>query len=95
MDMQLRRLAGLEQKKLQEERRELQQRIKYLQGLLASEAKRLDVVVEETRAIKAEFATPRRTVILADERQAAGMATTTEAELAIPTVPPFDKLRTP
>ncbi len=68
MDMQLRRLAGLERKRLQEECKELQQRIKCLRGLLAAEAKRLAVVIEEIKAIKTEFATPRRTVILTDER---------------------------
>ncbi|MCP4304488.1 MAG: hypothetical protein GY788_06345, partial [bacterium] len=87
LEMQLRRLAGLERKKLQEERRELQQRIKYLRSLLASETKRLDVVIEETKALKAQFATPRRTVILDNEQQAAGTAATTEAELVMPTAP--------
>jgi DNA gyrase subunit A len=87
LDMQLRRLAALERKKLQEEHQELQARIKYLKGLLASQAKRLKVVVEETTALKEQFATPRRTVILDNEQQAAGMAITTEADLAVPEGP--------
>ncbi|MCP4287395.1 MAG: DNA gyrase subunit A, partial [Gammaproteobacteria bacterium] len=81
LEMQLRRLAGLERKRLQEERRELQKRIEYLRSLLSSEAKRLNVVIEETKALKAQFATPRRTVILDNAQQAAGMGTITEAEL--------------
>lgn len=82
--MQLSRLAALEQTKLKEEGRDLWQRIKYLKELLESEAKRLDVVIEETTALKTQFATPRRTVIIDREDQAAGLATTTEAELVVP-----------
>ena len=67
LDMQLRRLAALERKKLDDERKELSRRIKYLKSLLASEAKRLAVVVEETRDIKEAYATPRKTVILEEE----------------------------
>ncbi len=67
LDMQLRRLAALERKKLDDERKELSRRIKYLKSLLASEAKRLAVVVEETRDIKEAYATPRQTVILEEE----------------------------
>jgi DNA gyrase/topoisomerase IV subunit A len=42
--------------------------------LLGSEARRLQVVIEETEAIKQAYGTPRRTVILDDREQAAGMA---------------------
>ncbi|MBI1877626.1 MAG: DNA topoisomerase 4 subunit A [Chloroflexi bacterium] len=85
--MQLSRLATMEQAKLKEEGRELWQRIKYLKALLASEARRLEVVIEETTALKTQFATPRRTVIIDREDQAAGLAVTTEAELAVPDKP--------
>jgi DNA gyrase subunit A len=64
LDMPLRRLAALEQKKLQDEGKELRKRISYLKALLRSQAKRLGVVKEETLAIKEQFATPRRTLIL-------------------------------
>ncbi|MFQ5578216.1 MAG: DNA gyrase subunit A, partial [Anaerolineae bacterium] len=67
LDMQLRRLAALEQKKLETEKKELAKRIKYLKGLLASEAKRLAVVVQETQEIKDRFAAPRKTAILEQE----------------------------
>jgi len=67
LDMQLRRLAALERKKLETEKKELLKRIRYLKGLLASEAKRLAVVVEETRDIKERYATPRKTAILEQE----------------------------
>ncbi len=64
LDMQLRRLAALERQKLEAEKKDLVKRIKYLKSLLASEAKRLAVVVQETQEIKDAYATPRKTVIL-------------------------------
>ncbi len=76
LDMQLRRLAALERKKLETEKKELNQRIKYLQALLGSEAKRLAVVIEETEEIKANYATPRKTTIL--EKEAKGGLVTKE-----------------
>lgn len=85
LDMQLRRLAALERRRLAEEEKELKQRIKYLEGLLRSEAKRLGVVIEETTAIKEQFAVPRRTVILDQEGAvASSSAVTTEADLVMP-----------
>lgn len=85
--MQLSRLAAMERTKLKEEGRELLERIKYLNVLLASETKRLEVVIEETTALKTKFATPRRTVIIDREDQAAGLAVTTEADLVVPDKP--------
>jgi DNA gyrase subunit A len=85
--MQLSRLAAMERTKLKEEGRELFERIKYLKALLASEAKRLEVVIEETTALKTKFATARRTVIIDKEEQAAGLSTTTEADMAVPEKP--------
>jgi DNA gyrase subunit A len=82
LSMQLRRLAGLERRKLADEEKELKARIRYLKGLLGSQKRRLDVVVEETQAIKDTFATPRRTVILTDDRQ--GVSAVTEADLVMP-----------
>ncbi len=63
LDMQLRRLAALEQKKLQDEYRDLQKTIKELEGLLAEPAKVLAVVRDETEALNKRFSTPRRTEI--------------------------------
>ncbi len=83
--MQLRRLAALERRKLADEEKELEARIKYLKELLRSEKRRLEVVIEETQAIKARFATPRKTVILTEEKP--GAAIVTEAELAMPDGP--------
>ncbi len=83
--MQLRRLAALERRKLAEEEKELKARIQYLKGLLRSEARRLEVVVEETKTIKDRFATPRKTVILSGEKP--GETIVTEADLARPEGP--------
>jgi DNA gyrase subunit A len=83
--MQLRRLAALERRKLADEEKELKARIRYLKGLLRSEARRLKVVVEETLAIKERFAMPRKTVILTDEKS--GDIIVTEADLAVPDGP--------
>jgi DNA gyrase subunit A len=83
--MQLRRLAALERRKLADEEKELTARIKYLKGLLRSEKRRLEVVVEETLAIKEKFATPRKTVILTEEKPRGSIVT--EADLAVPDEP--------
>ncbi|MGD8518998.1 MAG: DNA topoisomerase 4 subunit A, partial [Anaerolineae bacterium] len=85
LSMQLRRLAGLERRKLADEEKELKARIRYLKGLLRSEARRLKVVVEETKAIKEQFATPRKTVILSGEQP--GEVIVTEADLVMPKGP--------
>jgi len=85
LDMQLRRLAALERRKLVDEEKELRARIKYLEGLLRSQAKRLAVVIEETTAVKEQFAVPRRTVIVEQEEATAGTGVvTTEADLVMP-----------
>lgn len=67
LDMQLRRLAALERQKLEAEKKELVSRIKYLEGLLKSEANQLKVVIDETQEVKDQYATPRQTVILEEE----------------------------
>ena len=83
LDMPLRRLAALERQKLEEERNELVGRVKALREILASEERRLGVVVEETQEIKARFADPRRTVIVNSEE--GHTARVTVADLVVPT----------
>jgi len=77
LDMQLRRLAALERTNLENERKELKQRIAYLKALLNSQAKQLEVIKEETLAIKEKYAQPRRTLIL-EREQIGGAVTTTQ-----------------
>ena len=64
LDMQLRRLAALERKKLQEEYKALTKRIKYLEDLLAHPEKILGVIREDLLAIKDEYGDARRTQIV-------------------------------
>lgn len=86
LDMQLRRLTALERSKLADEEKELRARIRYLKGLLASQKRRLDVVIEETTALKERFATPRRTIIVEHE-EASTDTVTTQADLVMPQNP--------
>jgi DNA gyrase subunit A len=83
LDMQLRRLAAMERAKLKDEEKELRARIKYLEALLASQAKQLAVIKEETAEIKGKYATPRRTTIV-DAAPGEGSAPITSADLAVP-----------
>lgn len=64
LEMQLRRLAALERKKIEAEYKELQARIKELEALLKSPKKMRQVVAEELLRIKATYADRRRTQIL-------------------------------
>ncbi|MEZ4728895.1 MAG: DNA gyrase subunit A [Caldilineaceae bacterium] len=64
LDMQLRRLAALERKKLKEEFDELKKRIQYLEELLADPAKILAVIKEELLALREKYADARRTQIV-------------------------------
>lgn len=63
LDMQLRRLAALERKKIEEEHKEKLQLIKYLEGLLKDPKKMRLVIAEELATIKHTYGDRRRTVI--------------------------------
>ena len=63
LEMQLRRLQGLEKEKLQAEFDELQQKIAYYNELLASRELRMGVLKEELTAIAAKYGDERRTEI--------------------------------
>ena len=64
LDMQLRRLAALERRKIQEEHKELLAQIKYLDKLLAKPAMMRDVIKEELAAVKEKYQDVRRTQII-------------------------------
>lgn len=68
LDMPLRRLAALERRKIEAEYKETLKRIKELEGLLRSPKKILGVIKDELLEIKAKYATPRRTLIVAGEK---------------------------
>jgi DNA gyrase subunit A len=64
LDMRLGRLTGLEREKLEAEYKELWDLTDYLEGLLADPKKLMQCIVDELKAIRAEFADPRRTRIV-------------------------------
>ncbi len=67
LEMQLRRLTGLEREKIEKEHEELIQLIKELKELLASRELILDKVKEQTREIINKFGDERKTQLVADQ----------------------------
>ena len=65
--MQLRRLAALERKKLEEEYQDLRKTIGELESLLGDTIKILDVVKEETLGLKKQYRGTRLTKIIKEE----------------------------
>ena len=63
MEMKLRRLGGLERKKIEEELDQLHKLIEELRSILASEEKILSIIKEEMLAIKAKYGEERKTEI--------------------------------
>ena len=70
LDMQLRRLAGLERERLEKEHEDLVNTIADLEALLNSPEKVLDAIKTETRKLKKDYGDPRRTLI--DEAEIQG-----------------------
>lgn len=64
LDMPLRRLAGLERKKIEDEYKEVTKRIKELKDLLKSPKMMRDVVIAELNEVKGKYTDPRRTQII-------------------------------
>jgi DNA gyrase subunit A len=64
LDMQLRRLTGLERQKLEDEYAELLRTIAYLEGLLASPLQQRYVIRTDLAELRQRYADPRRTKIL-------------------------------
>ncbi len=69
LDMQLRRLQGLEKEKIQDEYNELLKKIAYYAELLADEHKLMGVVKDELLEIKQKWGDKRRTKIKADAQE--------------------------
>lgn len=65
--MQLRTLAGLERKKIEDELAELLKLIEKLEGILASEAKILKIVKDELLELKKQYGDERRTKVVPNE----------------------------
>lgn len=69
LDMQLRRLQGLEKEKIQNEYQELLKKIAYYAELLADEHKLMGVIKEELIEIKEKWGDKRKTKIKADAQE--------------------------
>ncbi len=74
LDMPLRRLARLEQQKIEDEYKEKKALIKYLEKLLASPKLMREVIGEELKELKGKYGDRRRTQIVAAGRES-GRAT--------------------
>jgi len=81
LDMQLRRLAALERKKIETEYKETLALIKELETLLKSPKKMRQVAAEELLKVKAAYADRRRTQIVSLKGRKAKKAPLTAAEL--------------
>jgi len=69
LDMPLRRLTGLERKAIEEEYKEVSERIDYLRALL-SDSKKMDaVIIEELKEVDEKFGDERRTEIEHDAEE--------------------------
>lgn len=69
LEMQLRRLQGLERKKIEEEYAELMSKINYYKELLADEKMLMNVIKEELLEIRNKYGDERRTQIVADAEE--------------------------
>ena len=67
VDMRLGRLTGLEREKLENEYREVQEKIQYYRSVLADEALLLQIIKDELIVIRNKFGDDRRTEITVDE----------------------------
>ena len=63
LDMQLRRLSQLEREKIEQEHKELMERIEYLEDLLAHPKKILALIREDLQDVSRKFGDNRRTLI--------------------------------
>lgn len=69
LDLRLARLTHLEVYKLEQELKQLRERIAYLTSVLASKKMQMEVVKEEMLAIKKNYKSPRKSVILKSEKE--------------------------
>jgi DNA gyrase subunit A len=65
LEMQLRRLAALERKKIEDEYKEVGKLIEYLTGLLIKPEKILEVIKQELKETQKQYGDPRRTKVFA------------------------------
>ena len=69
LDMQLRRLAALERKKIEDEHKEVASQIGYLEDLLANPKKILALIQTDMKSVAEKYGDERRTRIAADAKE--------------------------
>jgi DNA gyrase subunit A len=69
LDLQLRRLAALERQKIEDEQRQILERIAFLEDLLASQRKVLDLIKTDLEELAKKYADPRRTRIAHEAKE--------------------------
>jgi DNA gyrase subunit A len=69
LDMRLQRLTGLERKKIEDEYKETIKLIERLKGILSSEKKQRQILIEELQVLKEKFGDERRTEIVRDYKE--------------------------
>jgi DNA gyrase subunit A len=82
LDMPLRRLSGLERRKINQEYREVIARIKELEGLLRSPKKMRNLIAAELAEIKAVYGNRRRTQIVKTRKGVKAQTVLTAGDLA-------------
>jgi DNA gyrase subunit A len=69
LDLQLRRLAALERQKIEDEQRQTLEKIAFLENLLASQQKVLELIKSDLGELSKKYADPRRTRIAHEARE--------------------------
>jgi DNA gyrase subunit A len=69
LDMQLRRLAALERKKIEDEHKQVEEQIAYLEDLLAHPKKILALIQSDVKDLAEKYGDDRRTRIAADAKE--------------------------
>src|SRR5499427_5000217 len=69
LEMQLQRLTSLERQKIEDELKELRERIAELREILASDSKLRQVIVKELREVQKKYGDTRRTEIIDEEAE--------------------------
>src|SRR5918999_3474296 len=67
LDLRLQRLTALERQKVEQEHRDLMEKIEYLEGILADDEKVYAIIKEELLEVKAAYADERRTQVALQE----------------------------
>src|SRR4028119_2143670 len=67
LDLRLQRLTAMERQKVEQEHRDLREKIDYLEGVLAEDGKVYGIIKEELAEVRAAYADERRTTITAEE----------------------------